>query len=348
MISEIVTLASVLFVSAETYMIEGLPTIWFGILLFTLGMYLFLEGFDFGLGMLYGTRKDPEERETLLAAFGPVWEANEVWLVAFGTILLAAFPPVYAVLLSDHYLLVFALVFALLLRGISPEMREQRDDPVWRRRWNRGFVIGSALSPFFLGVLAGGWLFGTGTLSIEAMLTGLVVVCLSLVCGASFIAYKTADGLRSEAIRYGSYATGAYLGVVVALLAIVSVTNPLGVRGDIISIPVAVIVVLTVAILSIGLIAARRGRYRMWFLTAAGAVLLLVAFIVHLLYPIIYPATGLTVQEAVVSPLSLNMLTVVVIPVLFIVLAYFKYLYRVFAGPIEVGESYGYTEYSSD
>ncbi|MDQ2048865.1 cytochrome d ubiquinol oxidase subunit II [Natronolimnohabitans sp. A-GB9] len=127
-------------VPADEYLVPWLPEFWFGLLLFTLAMYVFLDGFDFGIGMLYATRDDEEERELLLAAFGPVWDANEVWLVAFGTVLLAAFPPVYASLLSDNYLLIFAIVFALLLRGVTPELREQRDDPTWQRRCDRGFV----------------------------------------------------------------------------------------------------------------------------------------------------------------------------------------------------------------
>jgi len=83
----------------DAYLVESLPEVWFGAVLFALGMYVVLDGFDFGIGMLYATRTDEHERETFLAGFGPVWDANEVWLVAFGTMLLAAFPRVYSRLL---------------------------------------------------------------------------------------------------------------------------------------------------------------------------------------------------------------------------------------------------------
>ncbi len=98
--------------SDSAYMIESLPEVWFGLVVFALGVYLLLDGFDFGLGILFA-EADESDREVLLAAFGPLWKANEVWLVLFGTVLFAGFPAVYANILSRHYLLVFAILFAL-------------------------------------------------------------------------------------------------------------------------------------------------------------------------------------------------------------------------------------------
>lgn len=331
-----------LWLPTDAYFVEWLPELWFAIVLFTLAMYLFLDGFDFGIGMLYGTRQDEEEREVLLAAFGPVWDANEVWLVAFGTILLAVFPPVYADLLSDHYLLIFAIVFALLLRGTTPELREQRDDPTWRRWCSRGFVAGSVLSPLLLGMLAGAWVFGTGTVSLPALLTGLVLVALSLMAGAAYIAAKTDGQLQRDAIRSGHYATAGYLTAVVVLLSVVIWTNPAEARSTILSLPVVALVVATVVTLGGGLYAVRANQLSQWFVATGAVAFFLVGVVALLLYPTIYPSTGLEVDRAVVSPLSLNMLTVVVIPVLLIVLAYFRYLYSVFSGPIKPGETYGH------
>ncbi|OYR84280.1 cytochrome D oxidase subunit II, partial [Halorubrum ezzemoulense] len=87
----------------DAYLVDALPEIWFGAVMFALAMYIILDGFDFGIGMLYATRNNEHEKETFLTAFGPVWDANEVWVVAFGTMLLAAFPPVYSRVLADHY-----------------------------------------------------------------------------------------------------------------------------------------------------------------------------------------------------------------------------------------------------
>jgi len=106
-------------IPVDAYLVASLPEVWFGVVMFALGMYLVLDGFDFGIGLLYATRNTEHERETLLSAFGPVWDANEVWLVAFGTMLLAAFPRVYSRLLADHYLLAIGFVLALLFRGLG-------------------------------------------------------------------------------------------------------------------------------------------------------------------------------------------------------------------------------------
>ena len=330
-------------VPVDEYLISGLPELWFGILLFTLGMYVFLDGFDFGIGMLYGTRDDEAERDLLLAIFGPVWDANEVWLVAFGTVLFAAFPPVYASLLSDHYLLVFAIVFALILRGVTPELREQRDDPEWVRACDRGFVAGSTLSPLFIGTLAGSWVFGTGTLALPSVLTGVAVVFFSVASGAAYVAMKTTGTLRAEMVRYGLYAAGGYLLSVVLLLATVFVTDPLGVRETLLSTPVLAVVLATVVFLGIGVVAATRDALGIawWFTATGGVAFALIALVAILLYPELYPATGTTIRESIVSPLALNVLTVVVIPVLFLVLAYFRYLYTVFSGPVEHEKGYG-------
>ncbi|WIV65675.1 cytochrome d ubiquinol oxidase subunit II [Natrialbaceae archaeon AArc-T1-2] len=327
-------------VPVDEYLVPTLPELWFGVLLFTLAMYVFLDGFDFGIGMLYATREDEEERELLLAAFGPVWDANEVWLVAFGTILLAAFPPVYAALLSEHYLLIFAIVFALILRGVTPELREQRDDPEWERACDRGFVAGSTLSPLFIGTLAGSWVFGTGTLSLPGVLTGVATVFLSLAAGAAYLGMKTTGELREEMAAYGLYASGGYLVTVVALLTVVFVTDPLGVRETLLTVPVAAVVVATVLLLVGGAAAATRDAVTVWFSATGGVAVALVVLVAIFLYPTVYPSTGTTVREAVISPLALNVLTVVVIPALVLVLLYFRYLYTVFSGPVE-SEGYG-------
>src|SRR6056297_1681683 len=140
----------------------GLPLadLWFGLVFFIFAMFLFLDGFDFGVGALFATRADDDEREQLLAAIGPFWDGNEVWLVVFGGAMFAAFPAVYANLFSRHYLLMFAILGALILRGLAPEFYEQRHDEQWQRWWGRAFVVGSVTAPFFLGMFAANWLLG--------------------------------------------------------------------------------------------------------------------------------------------------------------------------------------------
>ncbi|CAM2992040.1 MULTISPECIES: cytochrome d ubiquinol oxidase subunit II [Halobacterium] len=321
----------------DAYLVESLPEVWFGVVLFALGMYVVLDGFDFGIGMLYATRTDEHERETFLAGFGPVWDANEVWLVAFGTMLLAAFPRVYSQLLADNYLLTIGFVLALLFRGLGPELREQRDDDQWRRYADYAFVGGSVFAPLLLGMLAGRWLFDSATLPV--VLTGVGLVAVSVVTGAAFLASKTGPDLAAELRTYGIGATVAYLGGVVVLLGTVVLTDAGGAADTILSGPVAAVVALSVAAGVGGSLLARRGKYRAWLASALALPTLLTVLIALLLYPVIYPPTGLLVREAVVSPLALNLVTVLGLPVLIVVLWYFKFLYGVFSGPIK-GEGY--------
>lgn len=327
-------------IPVDTYLVDSLPEIWFGVVLFALGMYLVLDGFDFGIGMLYATRKSEHERETLLSAFGPVWDANEVWLVAFGTMLLAAFPRVYSRLLADHYLLAIGFVLALLFRGVGPELREQRSEGQWRRYCDYSFIGGSLFAPLLFGTLAGRWVFDAATLSLPALLTGIGLVAVSVVTGAAFVAAKSGPDLASDLRPYGIGATLAYLVGVVALLTAVLLTDAGGAADTLRSLPAAVVVGSSVVAGVGGIALARRGAYRAWLASALALPALLTVLLALLLYPTIYPPTGLSLRAAVVSPLALNLVTVLGLPVLFVVLWYFAYLYRVFSGPIDT-EGYG-------
>ncbi|MEF8781118.1 MAG: cytochrome d ubiquinol oxidase subunit II [Haloferacaceae archaeon] len=321
----------------DAYLLNSLPEIWFGAVMFALGMYVVLDGFDFGIGMLYATRESERDREKLLSAFGPVWDANEVWLVAFGTMLLAAFPRVYSRLLADHYLLAIGFVFALLFRGLGPELREQRDDERWKRYCDYSFVGGSLFAPLLFGMLAGRWVFDAATLSLPALLTGVGLVAVSVATGAAFLAAKSGPALASELRRYGIAATLAYLGGVVVLLVTVVSTDAGGAADAVLSAPAAGIVFLSVAAGVGGSVLAGRGRYRAWLASTLALPALLSALVALLLYPTIYPPTGLTVREAIVSPLALNLVTVLGFPALLLVLGYFTFLYSVFSGPIRAG-----------
>ncbi len=329
-----------LFLSAEEYLIPSLPTVWFGVVLFTLAMYVLLDGFDFGVGIIYATRSDEHDKETLLSAFGPVWDANEVWLVAFGTTLLAAFPVVYSELLSDHYLLSIGAVLALLARGLGPELREQRDDEDWKQLSDRLFIGGSIAAPLLLGMLVGSWVFGAGQFSLPSLLTGIAVVTLSTTTGGAFLAAKTEGSLREEINRYADIGTVAYLASAVALLAAVFALDSAGARDALLSpLPIA-LVLLTVVLGVAGILLGRQGRYKARFGTAAVLAVGLVILAASLMYPTVYPPTGIMLEEAIVSPLALNLVTVLGLPVLVLVLWYFKFLYGVFSGPIEA-EGYG-------
>lgn len=318
-----------------------LPQIWFALVFFVLGMFLFLDGFDFGIGVLFGTREDDAEKEQLLAAIGPFWDGNEVWLVVFGGVLFAAFPAVYANLFSRYYLLMFAILAALGLRGLAPEMYEEREDEKWRRYWGYSFVVGSALAPFLLGTFVVNWLVGAaGIVSLPGVLGGLAVVALTVADGAAFLGLKTRGSLRTDASEYGVRAVVAYLGLVALTLVAAYVTTP-GLQSPLLSLPVVALVVLSAALVAGYVVATRRGEYDAAFATVAGLVASLVGVIAATMFPVVDRTTGLTISEGVVSTLPLNLMTIMMVLLLPVVLSYFGLLYSVFSGPIEAGETYG-------
>ena len=145
---------------------ESLPTLWFVIIGFFFTGYLFLEGFDLGVGMLMKLfARSDTERRVLLNTVGPVWDGNEVWLITAGGATFAAFPEWYATMFSGFYLALLLILAALILRGVSFEYRHQGKHPAWRKRFDAMIVVGSALPAFLWGVA-----FGKETLgSLESL-----------------------------------------------------------------------------------------------------------------------------------------------------------------------------------
>lgn len=318
--------------SDSAYLLESLPEIWFGLVVVALGVYLLLDGFDFGLGILYAEATE-SERQTMLAAFGPVWKANEVWLVLFGTVLFAGFPAVYANLLSRHYLLVFAILFALALRGLGSKLREERDDEEWVRFWDACFVVGSITSPFLLGVFVASWVLGEpSALAVGPFVVGLTIVVLTVVLGAAFLGVKTDGELRARVSRRGQLATATYLGLFV-LTAIVLYGRYPGLQSTLLSGSTVAIVVASLAFGIGSIVSLSRAWFRTAVIAAGGLAAAFVVFVGTLLYPWVDPAATLTITDAIVSPLPLNMTSIVAAIFMPVIVGYFVFLYSLFSGP---------------
>ena len=315
-----------------------LPEIWFGLVFFLLAMFIFLDGFDFGTGVLFAT-VDGEDRERLLAAIGPIWDGNEVWLVVFGGALFAAFPAVYATLFSRNYLLMFAILGALIVRGLSPEMIEQRDDNSWKRWWGRAFVASSALAPFLVGVFAANWLLGDTGLSVAGLVVGGTLVALCVLDGAAYLSLRTEGALRKHILHYGNRAVGVYLVLIVCTLGFLYVVySPL--REALLAPLTLGLIALSLAFAGVYVYGTRTGRQWVPVGASGGLVFGFVAVVARLLYPTIEPSSGLSIETAIVSTLPLNLMTVMMALLLPLVLAYFAVLYRTFSGPVESGEGY--------
>lgn len=325
---------------ADSYLL-GLPLVemWYVVMFLTLAMFLWLDGSNFGIGVLFGLVDDEDVKESMLAAVAPLWDGTEVWLIVFGGAMFAVFPDVYAGLFSGNYILMFLILGALIIRGISPEFREQRHDEGWQRIWGVLFVAGSTLSPFFLGVFTANWLIGsTSLLSLPGVVVGLAIIALSSVEGAAFTNMKLRE--RSARITYlGTIAQVAYLVLAVTTVGYLYLMVE-GMAAKVLS-PFALALVALTAVLGIGyIVMLRAGQSLYAFVTAGVQTFGLIALVGYLLYPTIYPISGLLVQDAAVSVMAMNVMTIVLVIFLPLVLLYFAVLYSAFSGPAEAGEGY--------
>jgi cytochrome d ubiquinol oxidase subunit II len=190
-----------------------LHTIWFIIIaVFWIGFFV-LEGFDFGVGMLHMLiGKDEAGRRVTINTIGPWWDGNEVWLIVAGAAMFAAFPGWYATMFSALYLALLLVLVALFGRGVSFEYRGKGDTPRWRTGWSWALTIGSALIPLLIGVGLGDLLYGlpinqqhdfTGNffdlLTGYGLMTGVTLLTLCLLHGATFLALRTTDEIRARA-----------------------------------------------------------------------------------------------------------------------------------------------------
>lgn len=185
---------------------------WAAVLAFAILMYVLLDGFDLGVGMLFGLNGDDGQRDRMMRTIAPVWDGNETWLVVIGTVLFGAFPSVYAIFLSAFYLPVALLLGALILRGVSMEFRGRSRGLRWL--WNAGFSGGSAAAAFVQGAAVGALVEGIAVrngqfnggpwdwLSPFAMVCGLGLVSGYALLGASWLVTKTRDDLRDWSYQW--------------------------------------------------------------------------------------------------------------------------------------------------
>jgi cytochrome d ubiquinol oxidase subunit II len=202
-----------------------LPVIWFVLQGVLLTGYAVLDGFDLGVGILHPfVPRDDRERRIAMNAIGPIWDGNEVWLVTFGGALFAAFPEAYATVFSGFYTAFMLLLFALILRAVSLELRGKMAPPAWRRFWDWAFFAGSALAALLFGVAVGNAIVGvpldprgtmtgtlTGQLNPYALLVGAFTVATFGMHGALFLNLKTEGELQQRLERWMWRTFGLFL-----------------------------------------------------------------------------------------------------------------------------------------
>jgi len=300
-----------------------------------------LEGFDFGVGMLHTVvGRTDEERQIALGSIGPFWDGNEVWLVVAGAGTFAAFPAWYATMFSSLYLALLLVLAALMFRGVAFEFREKLTDPRWRRAWTVAAIVGSALAPFLIGIGLGDLLHGlpinssqkfTGDffdlLTPYGIFTGVTLLVLSLLQGATFMTLKTTGVVRERSARAARVlvwpALAAVLGFLIWTRAVAGA-----------HFPSTLIVLGLLAVLGAGyLIHAHQDGWS--FAASAVAIATCLVSIFVGLYPNVMvsstnTAYNLTVSNASSAKYALTVMTVVAVIFTPLVLLYQGWSYHVF------------------
>ncbi|MFF8101104.1 cytochrome d ubiquinol oxidase subunit II [Streptomyces sp. NPDC016640] len=318
-----------------------LHDVWFVLIAVLWTGYFFLEGFDFGVGIL--TRllaRDRAEKRVLINTIGPVWDGNEVWLLTAGGATFAAFPEWYATLFSGFYLPLLLILVCLIIRGVAFEYRAKRPEEHWQRNWETAIFWTSLLPAFLWGVAFGNIVHGVkidadfeyvGTvgdlLNPYALLGGLVTLTLFTFHGAVFTALKTVGGIRERARKLA-----LRVGLVTAVLASGFLLWTQADRGDGTSL---VALVVAVAALVAALVANQAGREG-WSFTLSGlTIVAVVAMLFLTLFPNVMPSTldadwSLTVTNASSSAYTLKIMTWLAVIATPVVLVYQGWTYWVF------------------
>ena len=325
---------------------ELLQIVWFFLIAALWIGFFFLEGFDFGVGMLLPfLGKNDEERRAIVNTIGPVWDANEVWLILAVTAMFAVFPSWYATMFSGFYLAMFLIVVGLVLRGISFEYRSKDSRPQWRGRFDWMIAAGSFINSFLFGILFSNLLDGvpidqnmiyTGNpfswLTTYGLIGGLTMVSIFLLHGANFLTLKLEDEMRERARRAAKFlyifAATMVLALAIATYVYTDITVKIGIDPGIL--PIASVVFLLVTIYFID----RKMEGWAFIMTGLNIILTQVAFFTlmfpRLMVSSINPAWSLTIYNASASPYALAVMSVISLIFIPIVMAYEGWSYYIF------------------
>ncbi|MEV6650076.1 cytochrome d ubiquinol oxidase subunit II [Streptomyces sp. NPDC051219] len=318
-----------------------LHDVWFVLIAVLWTGYFFLEGFDFGVGVLTKLlARDRKERRVLINTIGPVWDGNEVWLLTAGGATFAAFPEWYATLFSGFYLPLLLILVCLIVRGVAFEYRAKRPEEKWQTNWEHAIFWTSLLPALLWGVAFGNIVRGVkidaemeyvGSLgdlvNLYSILGGLVTLTLFTFHGAVFTALKTVGDIRDRSRRLATS-----LGLVTAVLALVFLAWTQISRGDGKSLVAMIVAVLALAAALGFNVAGREG----WAFALSGVTIAAaVAMLFLTLFPNVMPSSlneewNLTVTNASSSPYTLKIMTWCAAVATPIVLLYQSWTYWVF------------------
>jgi cytochrome bd ubiquinol oxidase subunit II len=329
-----------------------LPLIWAGIIGIAVALYVILDGFDLGVGILFPTSRDEKERDQMISTLAPFWDGNETWLVLGGGGLWVAFPRAYAAIMPALYLPVIVMLLALVFRGVAFEFRTVAETS--KRYWNFAFTAGSALAALCQGIILGALIQGINVkdgafaggafdwATPFAFMCGLGVLAGYALLGATWLVMKTDGEVAARAKAHAKLALVAVLG----FMALVSLWTPLAFERiaarwfttpNIYYLwPVPLLTAVTAFALWRWLEA---GRELPPFFAAIALFLLGYLGIVISVFPYLVPPS-LTIWDTAAAPASQIFMLVGTLVLLPIIIGYFVVVHWVFRGKVRHGESY--------
>jgi len=329
-----------------------LPMAWAMIIVLAVVMYVLLDGFDLGVGILFPYAPSHEDRDLMMTSVAPIWDGNETWLVLGGAALFGAFPLAYAVILSGTYLPLLIMLIALILRGVAFEFRFRARTS--RHLWDKAFHYGSLLATVAQGLVLGRFIQGFEVegrtyaggmldwLSPFALTTGIALVAGYALLGCCWLIWKTEHGLQDWAYRVAR----PLLVAVLLFVGLVSIWTPLrepAIAERWFSWPNLIYlspVPLVTALAAFGLWRAlERRRERLPFLLAMSLFLLSFLGLGISLWPHVVPP-DISIWDAAAPPATQGFLIVGVGALLPFVLGYTAFSYYVFRGKVRPGEGY--------
>ncbi|MCE5173136.1 cytochrome d ubiquinol oxidase subunit II [Paenibacillus profundus] len=336
----------------------SLNELWFILVSVLFVGFFFLEGFDFGVGIVSRfLGKSDQERRILINTIGPYWDANEVWLITAGGAMFAAFPEWYATLFSGFYIPFVVLLLALIARGVAFEFRGKMDHGIWKKTWDAAIFIGSLLPPFLFGVVFANLIRGVpidshkemigsvfDLLNGYALAGGVAVVLLCILHGLVFITLRTNGVLRDRA-RKAARDIGPAVAAVLLIFAVMTYfsTDIYTVHGaQWIALPVLAGAALVLAGLFI------KKKRDGWAFAMTGAVIILsvvsmfIGLFPRVMVSSISPDFHLTIYNAASGAYSLKVMTYISLTILPFVLGYQIWSYYVFRKRIDDKEHLEY------
>ncbi|MCW9499282.1 cytochrome d ubiquinol oxidase subunit II [Klebsiella oxytoca] len=331
-----------------------IPVIWFVIIVFATLMYIVMDGFDLGIGILFGFVPNAQERDVMMNSVAPVWDGNETWLVLGGAGLFGAFPLAYAVITDALAIPLTAMLIGLIFRGVAFEFRFKAT-PSYQKFWDYSFVSGSLLATFSQGMVVGAVINGfevadrrfagsaLDCLTPFSLFCGLGLVVAYMLLGTTWLIMKSEGALQQRMRELTRHTLLALM----AVIAVVSVWTPLGwpsVAERWFTLPnfywfVPVPVLVIALSLWIWRLSAHPGSHARPFLLTLGLIFLGFSGLGISLWPNIIPP-HITLWEASAPPASQLFMLVGTLLIIPVILVYTAWSYYVFRGKVSGTEGY--------